>query len=92
MLPFPNIPINSYEKGTKKAIKGDSKEQVSAKNHAYCKNVSDFCNRTTQFNSLTRLTVEKSNDRVVFKKLNPSLLLAGYESTTSKSTTTLFLT
>ena len=45
----------------------------------YYKHFSDFCNRTTQLKSLTEWTVEKTNDRVVFKKINPSLLLAEYE-------------
>ena len=56
------------------------KEQVSTKKHVYYKHFSDFCNRTTQLKILTEWTVEKTNDRVVFKKINPSLFLVEYET------------
>lgn len=58
---------------------GDSQRASINKKHVYYKHFSDFCNRTTQLKSLTEWTVEKTNDRVVFKKINPSLLLAEYE-------------
>ena len=65
----------------KKVIKGDGQRvSISKKKHTCCKHFSDFCNRTIQLKSLTKLTVEKINDRVVFKKLNPSCLQQNMKS------------
>ncbi len=81
VLPVLNMPIRSYEKETKmeRPSRVVVTEQVMTKKHVYYKHFSDFCNRITQLKSLTKWNIEKTNDRVVLKQLNPSLLLAEYE-------------
>jgi hypothetical protein len=81
VLPVLNMPSRSYEKETKleRPSRVIVKEQVTTKKHVYYKHFSDFCNRITQLKSLTEWSVEKTNNRVVFRKLNASLLLAEYE-------------
>lgn len=79
-LPVLNMPKRSCENERKleRPSREIVKEHVTEK-HVYYKHFSEFCNRITQLKSLKEWNVEKTDDRVIFKKPDPLLLLAEYE-------------